>query len=189
MAGLSNAALIGRCINGEKKAWDRFVQQFSPLIFWAIKNKFSRVSYHHNHQDIEDVFQNVFVLLWGKAKLQQIKDRDSISGWLVLVAANCTVDYLRAKNTRMIPAKTLTEEMVSVECPRSQPQTQKEINRLLEDTLNSLPAREIVILKLNYLYNKTHQEIGEILHISANTVSSIIRRTKQRLKERLSQDE
>lgn len=182
MTDLSGATLILRCINGEKRAWDKFVQQFSPLILWAIKKRLSRANYHYSQQDLEDIFQNVFVLLWEKAKLQQIKSRDNISTWLVMVAANCALNYFRNKKEQPIDPKLTLEIASSSNCHISE--TVK-----LEEVFNLLPPRERVILQLSYLYDKTHQEIGEILKMPANTVSSIIGRTKERLKKRLGQDE
>jgi RNA polymerase sigma factor (sigma-70 family) len=59
------------------------------------------------------------------------------------------------------------------------------IKDMLEEVLRSLSPRERIIIKLSYLYDKTHQEIGEMLRMPAGSVSSIIKRAKEKLKRKL----
>lgn len=185
MHGLSDANLVVRCIRGEKSAWEEFVGRFSDVIFWAIKKKLNCINHHYNQQDIEDIFQDVFILLWSKGKLRQIKDRVSISGWLVMVAANCTVDYLRSKRIWLARSETLTDKADFADYTASESIDREKTAKLLDEVLQALPAREVIVLKLNYLYDKTHQQIAGILKIPQNSVSSIIKRTKERLRQGL----
>lgn len=182
---LSSRSLVLRCINRERLAWDKFVERFSQLIYWAIKERLNRTNYHYNQQDLEDIFQNVFVLLYEKGKLRQIKNKESISTWLVIVAANCTVNYFRNKNKDFIQDEPALEKARLSDCDTSETIVQERLHQTLEATIDFLPARERIILKLSYLHNRTHEEIGKILKMPANTVSSIVKRSKEKLKEEL----
>jgi len=167
------------------QAWAQFVERFSQLIFWAIRHRLKSANYRYNQQDIEDIFQDVFVLLWEKDKLRQIKNRENPSGWLAMVAANCTHNFFRNKREAWVRTEALPEDIASSDCATAGFINQEKLNSILEEAFNLLPARETIILKLCYLYDKTHQEIGEILKMPVNTVSSIIKRTRERLKEKL----
>lgn len=186
---MNTSALVGRCINGEKAAWDRFVERFSAIIFWAIKRRLQEIGYHYGQNDLEDIFQNVFVLLWEKGKLRQVRNREQICTWLRMVAANCALNYFRGARAATNSAKeTLTEKDIESSGADYNPNRallQEKLYDKLAESLQLLSVRERIILKLNYLHGKTHQEIGTILKVPANTVSSIMQRTKEKLKEKL----
>ncbi len=185
MQDLSDQSLVARCINGDRLAWDKFVERFSRLILWAIKEKLRHTNFHYAQQDVEDIFQNVFCLLWEKEKLQQIRNKEKISGWLAMVAANCAVNYFRNKREGLLRKELLPERVHSSDCSAGEIIDQQKLHSILEQIFSYLPTRERIIFKLNYLYDKTHQEIGKILKMPQSSISSIIKRTKQRLKEEL----
>jgi len=182
---LSDSSLVARCIKRDRLAWNKFVEQFSPLVFWAIKDKLSCAGYAFNRQDIEDIFQNVFVVLWEKGKLKQIRDHQKISAWLVMVAANSVHNFFRNKRETLARGELLPDEIASADCGAAETINQEKSSNMIEGVLNFLSARERIILKLNYLYDKTHQEIGRILKMPTNTVSSVIKRSKERLRVQL----
>lgn len=182
---LTDASLVARCINRDRWAWHKFVERFSNLVFWAIKNKLKQSRYFYNQQDIEDIFQNVFISLWEKEKLRQVINRKDISAWLVILAVNCTYNYFRNKREVLFDKEVTPEDKNAAPSKMDVTVKQGTLSILLEETITSLPAREQIILKLNYLYDKTHLQISQILKIPANTVSSVIKRTKETLQKKL----
>ncbi len=182
---LSEQSLLAACINGNRAAWSQFVERFSQLVFWAIRKRISRTNYQCRPQDLEDIFQNVFALIWEKQKLRQIKQRGNVASWLAIVAANCAVNYFRKKQEHLTEEGLLPEQAQHSYCEQDADCDQEKLHNILKELLDSLVAQERIILKLNYLYDKTHQEIARLLKMPENTVSSIIKRTKQRLRERL----
>lgn len=191
MQGLNNSSLVTRCINRDRLAWNKFVERFSPIIFWAIKKGLARFGFSYTRQDTEDIFQNVFVLLWEKEKLQQIRSRESITSWLAIVAVNCACNFFRKKGERPLKDGFQPERLASPDCGKTgiAQANSGNIDAILEHAFNYLSSREVIILKLNYLHNKTHQEIANLLNMPANSVSSIIKRTREKLKEKLKEQE
>ena len=185
MQELSDQALVARCINGERLAWDRLVERFSRLVYWAIKTRLSHAGCHYNRQDLEDIFQEVFCLLWEKDTLRQIRNREKISGWLAMVAANCAHNFFRGKKHGFSRKEFLPEKTPSSDCAAEECLERKGLSHIMEESLDFLPPRERIVLKLNYLYDKTHEEIASILKMPQNSVSSIIKRTKEKLRQRL----
>ena len=180
---VSDASLVARCINRDRLAWHKFVERFSSLVFWAIKNKLKQGRYFYNQQDIEDIFQNVFISLWEKEKLRQVINREDICAWLTILAVNCTYNYFRNKREVLFHKEAAPEDKNAASTFK-----QGKLNIILEETIAKLPAREQIILKLNYFYDKTHLQIGQILKIPTNTVSSVIKRTKETLQKKLKEN-
>ena len=58
---------------------------------------------------------------------------------------------------------------------------------LLDDIFSELSSKEQACFEYCYLNNKTHREIAQLLDLPQDTVSTIIRRTKEKLKNRLKQ--
>lgn len=167
-----DSSLVARCIKRDRPSWNKFVEHYSGLVFWAIKDKLNNSGYPYKQQDIEDIFQDVFVLLWEKGKLQQVKNRENISAWLAMVAANCAHNYFR--NIReTLPNKGNLQETAPADYQISLTLEQERSEGLIEKALRMLTPRELIILKLSYFYNKTHQEISQILKMPTNTISTV----------------
>ncbi|MBN3038007.1 MAG: sigma-70 family RNA polymerase sigma factor [Candidatus Omnitrophica bacterium] len=154
-------------------------------MLWAIKERLFRASIRYNQQDVQDILQKVFVLLWEKGKLKQIRDRNKISSWLVMVAANCALNHFRCQKEIPCQKEDLFANTQSTDYMGRKNFDRENLYSIFENMLNNLPAKEQIIVKLNYLYGKKQREIAEILKIPQNSVSSIVKRTKDKLQQEL----
>ncbi len=184
---LSDSSLVARCIRRERPAWNEFVERFSSLVFWAIKNKLEGAGYAYNRQDLEDIFQNVFVLLWDRGKLKQLRNRQNISGWLVMVAANCAHNFFRNKKALLLEEEALEQQADFTDVTAEKSLDRESLQVAVDEAFRLLPANEVIILKLSYLYNKTYRQISQILNLPEGTVSSVIKRAKEKVRQRLKQ--
>ncbi len=181
---MSEREIIKRCLNKDKTAWSLFIQKYSRLVYWAIHRRLNLNKFEYNETDVEDIFQEVFLTVLKGDRLFKLKDCQSISGWLAMIASSRAVDFIRQKTSRRenlnLDSLTLTVGAIQELSLFSQ-----DIDVLLKEVIDSLPDRERAVISLNLLEGKTHKEIGEILNIPVNTVSTIISRTKEKLKEKL----
>ena len=60
---LSEKDLLNACIQGDKRAWDAFVERYTNLIYHTIHK--TRKTYHSDflYQDLEDIHNSVFLSL------------------------------------------------------------------------------------------------------------------------------
>jgi RNA polymerase sigma-70 factor (ECF subfamily) len=175
--------LISRCINKDKQAWDIFVKRYAKLIYWAIKKRFSMSSFTFSDDDAQNIFQEVFLSIIKEDRLTQLKDSKMISGWLAMVASNKTIDFMREKirssqrfafNPPQLKDTNSLKKLFD-----------KETESIVKDIINTLSEKEKIIISLNLFEEKSHKEIGCILGIPVNTISTIISRVKVKLKEQL----
>lgn len=180
MRNLSDRSIVDLCIAKDSSAWSAFVDRFSKLVYWAIRDRLTKWGYNFAEQDVEDIYQELFISLWEREKLAEIKDRSKISGWLVMVAGNAACDYFRRKKDK------LPKEAASIfQNDTSKILHLKELKELLDIAIGSLPPRECQAITLHYLYGKKHREVAQVLKISVNTASTIIRRARALLKKEL----
>ncbi|MBL7085122.1 MAG: sigma-70 family RNA polymerase sigma factor [Candidatus Omnitrophica bacterium] len=180
---MNELELINRCLKKEKKAWDIFVQKYSRLIYWAIKKRLVASSFRFDQDDVNCIFQEVFLLILAEDNLQQLKDVKTVSGWLAAIASNKALDFMRHRireDRRLVPdIPVLKDDKFKQELHR------RDLRNLISTVINTLSPKEKIIISLNLIENRTHQEISEIVGISINTVSTTIARSKEKLKKEL----
>lgn len=144
-------------------------------------------SYIKDKDEANDIANIVFLKVYDK--LEKFTAYDSFGGWLRIITNNTAIDYLR--RTKHIPtvSDTLDSRLVS-NVPADSNETDL-VNRLTYEQLleefNALSEHAQKVCKLFYLDNMTSKDIGKTLKMSENTVKSHLRRSRQRLQNKLKQ--
>ncbi|MCQ9207996.1 MAG: sigma-70 family RNA polymerase sigma factor [Omnitrophica bacterium] len=180
---MNELELIKRCLKKDKKAWDIFVQQYSKLIYWAIRKRLTASGFKLDQDDINSIFQEVFLSILEGDKLRKLKDAQTIPGWLAIIASNKTVDFMRRAISD--ERRFVSDMPVLTEDKFKQKLYRRDLIDIVGSLINNLPAQVKIIISLNLLEQRTHKEIAAMMNIPINTVSTIIARTKQKLKEEL----
>ncbi|GAA3340483.1 sigma-70 family RNA polymerase sigma factor [Amorphoplanes nipponensis] len=124
--------LIRDARSGAAGAADRFVQQFERLVWWTVR------SFRLPQSDAEDVVQNTWLRAFEH--LDEIRDPDRVSSWLVTIARRECLKFLRA-GKREIPGLELEDEPRDERAPHpEQAAVDARMNHLLWQHVNSLPA-------------------------------------------------
>ena len=85
----------------KNKLFTELVAQYSEKLYWTIR----RIVL--NHDDANDVMQNVFVKAWNN--LDQFEERSKPSTWLYRIAINESLDFLRRKRDFVAYDSDLTD--------------------------------------------------------------------------------
>jgi RNA polymerase sigma-70 factor (ECF subfamily) len=180
---MNEQELTKRCLKKDKKAWSLFIDKYSRLVYWAIRRQMSIAKLEHGQADIDDIFQEVFLTILKGDKLLQLKNPKKLSGWLAMIASNRTLNFLcrRVNRVQNLDVDNLLFRDNSVK----QDLLNREITYLVQEIVGSLSNKEKLIISLNLFQEKTHKEIASILGMPINTVSTVIARTKEKLKKEL----
>ena len=124
------------------------------------------VNYTRSPQEAEDVCQTVFLKLMDQGEITPGKEK----AWLMQVTANECRDLMKSSWwKRTVPL----EDAVHM----SQPRTDETIT-----LLQTLDPKYRVVLYLHYYEQYTTQEISKLLKIPMGTVSTRLKRGRDRLK-------
>lgn len=175
--------------------YDKLAKKYSNLIYTAIYRRLAGYGITPSHEEVADIRQEVLALIWEGKKLNKIRDPKSIPHWIAIVSGNAAGEYMRLKR-RIEPEDTvllsdkiketeLGEFLPSSELSPSEELDRNELSKKLDDAIESLPAKEKLIIKLNLLHDKKYNEIADMLNIPTGTVSSYVKRAKEKLKARL----
>ena len=182
----SDSKLIAGCIEGRKESWDRFVDQFSRLIYWSIQKTLETSSYKARGDLAHEVFQECFERLLEKKELETLRNIDSIRKFLTIMASHMTMDKIRsiARHENRISGdiSSLEEFGLTVKEP-TQSALSNEQAVLVATALSELSPKQRLCVEWYYVDGKTHREISEILGLPIDTVSATIRRAREKIKQ------
>lgn len=127
--------------------------------------------YVRNQTDMEDIFQDVFLKFFRN--FGAFESEEHQRAWLCRVAFNRCKDYCKSFWRRNVVSLEGFE--IPCEIPAQ--------NELIQAVL-ALPADQKEVVYLHYYEGRTIPEIAGIMKKNENTVYSILRRAKTRLKEK-----
>ena len=131
----------------------------------------------------EDIVQDVFLTYYEK--FEQFEERSSLKTYLIRITINKCKDYLKSWCYRK---QALTNNFFMSRQDRRR--VLEDVERLdIANAVLDLPIhlREVII---HYYYEEQSVlEVAQLLAISDNTVKTRLRRARQLLKEKLSNDE
>jgi RNA polymerase sigma factor (sigma-70 family) len=159
--------LISGCVRGEKTAWDDLVRQYSNLVYHTIRKTLTLHHVESRDEVIEEIYQEFFVALLKDdcKKLGQFRGDHgcTLASWLRVVASRLTIDFLRKT-----PAQTIevSEMLPSDEPDAADTMIDLEKANALANAIESLSAREKLIIELSFQQSLPPEEIAGILKIS-----------------------
>ncbi|MBQ3329846.1 MAG: sigma-70 family RNA polymerase sigma factor [Ruminococcus sp.] len=128
-----------------------------------------------NWADAEDCFQNTFIKLFQKSP--DFQSETHLKAWLIRVAINECRNYI-AKNRRFLSLEHLEREPATRE-----PTVWRENESDVSWALMRLEPKYREVLYLHYCEQYKVNEIADILGKSPNTVKTLLRRGRDKLKK------
>lgn len=180
-----DAALIRRALSGDQRAYKKLRQKYHEsiynLIYRMIRDK----------DEVEDLTQEAFIKAF--MSLSSFNDEFAFSTWLYKIATNNCIDYIRRKKLQTFSIDKPIESKESdytFELPDSTYEPDQELierqrKKLLEDAINSLPAKYRHVIHLRHVEEKEYQEIATILKLPLGTVKAHIFRAREMLNKYL----
>jgi len=169
---ISETELVYQLQLKNETAFTYLYNQYAPALFNGIKkNVVCMLS-------AEDILQNVFVKIWLNIEQYQV-GRGSLFTWMIRIARNESIDYLRGKHAKSIRVTTEIKDCQIAAKTFMDPR----INRIdLLISLALLPERSRKIIDL---YNKgyTSKELSNLFNMPEGTVKTILKRSFTRLRK------
>jgi len=137
--------------------------------------------YGASHEDREDLAQEILVQLWRS--FPTFDGRCTFSTWMYRVALNTAISWLRHDMLRRKHVEPAEERML-VSLPAKEADTDE--LRLLYSLIDGLDSMQKAMVML-YLDGSSHQEIAEVLGITASNVATKMNRLKNDWKQKVSQ--
>jgi RNA polymerase sigma-70 factor (ECF subfamily) len=140
-----------------------------------------------NPQEAEDLSQEAFIKAFGA--LHSFNEEFAFSTWLMKIATNNCIDFLRKKKLRTYSIDepvSYKDEKIQFELPDHDPTPERQIlnqerSQLIDDAIQSLPNRYRQVIVLRHKEEKSYEEIAELLDLPLGTVKARIFRAREML--------
>ncbi len=129
-----------------------------------------------NQATAEDLLQETFLRIWNRIHTFDT-ERGRLEGWIVTIARNRAIDYLRSVRCQPGESSTTLEDLehsnlfVTRETEADRLTRRKEVGAALD----RLSEDQREVLELTHFQGLTQTEIAEKLHKPLGTVKSLVR--------------
>lgn len=153
--------IIAACQGGEREAFDRLVEKYQRDVYRLCYR------YVHNHQDANDMAQEVFLKAYRA--LDRFRGDSTFSTWLYRIAVNSCLNFRASR--RPEPAE-LPEALPDKSQGALERLEQDERSRQVREAVTRLPDKQRATLILKVYHDLTHEEVAGILGSSVGTVKA-----------------
>ena len=153
-------------------AFTHLYNQYAQTIFNGIRKNVTCIL------SAEDILQNVFVKIWLNIEQYQI-GRGSLFTWMIRIARNESIDYLRSKHAKSIKVTSEISDCQLAAKAFMDPRINK-IDLLV--SLALLPERSRKIIGL-YNNGYTSKELSNLFNMPEGTVKTILKRSFTKLRK------
>jgi len=173
------AAVLARARQGDSEAFRVLVERHSRAVF--------RLAYRMtgNEQDAEDVVQESFLRAYRQ--LGRFQSRANFGTWLYRIVANCSVDLMRAKQSRHDRSRAESLDVIE-----SRPAVDNhgpdrlaesaEIGRRVAEALRELSPLERAAFTLRHHEGRSIQEISAMLGLGTSAAKHSVFRAVKKLR-------
>ena len=147
----------------KRQGFEQIVRQYSEKLYWTVR----RIVI--NHDDANDVLQNVFIKVWKS--IGDFEQRASLPTWLYRIAVNESLDFLRrqkktaeisADEEPTVAAKLLADDFFDGEHTEA----------LLQEAIAQLPDVQSVVFNLRYFDEMKYSDISKMLNTSEGALKA-----------------
>lgn len=177
---MNEKILIKKCLNGDQQAFDRLIRMYYEYVIGFLLKATS------NKTLAEDLTQETFLKMIQNIEKFNLKGTAGFGTWLIAIAKNCYIDYLR-KNR--IHHENIENIYVEDECNLEDDFERKSEYEQVMSVMKTLPPEQALAIKLKYVEDMTLAQIAEQFGTQSKTVKSRIHDGKVTLRKKLNNRE
>ena len=173
--------LIRRILSDDDEAFSILVQKYQKSVHalaWRKVNDF-----HYAEEITQDTFLQAY------KKLSTLKNPNQFAGWLYVIANRLCLNWLQRHKPALQSLEDTSMEEIEESAYNHYAAEQREAegtkyrHEIAQRLLSKLPESERTVMTLYYLGEMTANEISKFLGVSVNTITSRLRRARERLQQ------
>ena len=177
----NDVQLIRRILSDDDEAFSILVQKYQKSVHalaWRKVNDF-----HYAEEITQDTFLQAY------KKLSTLKNPNQFAGWLYVIANRLCINWLNRHKPAMQSLEDTPMEEIEKAAYDHHASEQREAegakyrHEIAQRLLSKLPESERTVVTLYYLGEMTAKEISKFLGVSVNTITSRLRRARERLQK------
>jgi RNA polymerase sigma-70 factor (ECF subfamily) len=177
---MDDRACVRAARSGDDEAFAALVRRHSGGLHRAVARIIA------DDTEAWDVVQMAFVKAWQR--LDRYDERWSFTTWLYRIGTNLAIDLIRARSSRQKAHRAGTEHrlrIVGESPPASQLADSREVDRLLDQLVDSLTPQQRSAFVLREVQGMETAEVAQALGCSATTVRNHVFQARKILRREL----
>jgi len=148
----------------KEKAFTAIIKKYQEKLYWHVRRMVIE------HEDANDVLQNVFVRVWNG--LENFREDSQLYTWLYRIATNECLTYIEQQKKRM---SVSLDEFDSNLSNKVKADSHFDANRLewkLQLAIQQLPEKQRIVFNLRYYDEMPYEEMSRVLDTSEGALKA-----------------
>ena len=146
-----------------KKSFSDIVSQYSEPLYWKIRHIVL------NHDDANDILQNVFIKAWKN--IDDFQNRAKISTWLYRIDINESLDFIRKQKSNAVIESDADNNIANRLIADEYFDGDKTV-AMLQQAIATLPEVQRVVFNLRYYDEMKYSEMSKILNTTEGALKA-----------------
>lgn len=182
-----NERIIANAATGDTENFRQIVETHQDMV---VRTCYAFV---HNHDDAQDIAQEVFVNVY--LSLKGFKGQSSLSTWIYRIAVNASLKHIRDNRKHSLLHRldalldfTKAKETIHLPHDPTNPElilTNRQRSDAVHNAIDSLAENPRTAFILTQYDELSYQQVADIMNISTSAVDSLIHRAKSNLQKKL----
>ena len=177
---LNEKQLIKKCQQGEKSAFEEIIRMYYPYVSGFLLKASGNITLS------EDLTQDTFLKMIRNIEKYEINGNACFGTWIVAIAKNCYIDYLRHNHVYI-------DNIDDLQIDSNSDISNEICNKLqYEEALQAieqLPPEQGIAIRLKYEESMTLDEIAKQFGVPSKTIKSRIHDGTEKLRKKLNYHE
>jgi RNA polymerase sigma-70 factor, ECF subfamily len=148
----------------KERAFTSIIKKYQEKLYWHVRRMVV------DHEDANDVLQNVFVRVWNG--LENFREDSQLYTWLYRIATNECLTFIEQQKKRMSVSLDEGESALS---NKIRADSHFDANRLewkLQLAIQQLPEKQRIVFNLRYYDEMPYEEMSRILDTSEGALKA-----------------
>jgi len=149
----------------KERAFSELIRRYQERLYWHVRRMVI------NHDDANDVLQNVFVKVWKN--LAEFREEANLYTWLYRIATNETLTWLEQQKRRA--SLSLSDEEDNGLANKLKSEQDYDANKIewkLQQAIQSLPEKQRIVFNLRYYDEMPYEKMSDILGTSEGALKA-----------------
>lgn len=165
---------FSRLTDKTAKVFDTYVENLKDKVYRFAKKILN------DHDDAQDVMQDVFERLWKMRK--ELNKFNSVDAFTIRMTKNLCLDRIKHKKVKYTKLKLIREQ---TDIMKTDDYSKTETSEIIKMLIERLPEKQKMIMHLRDIEGLEFREIAEIMEMELNAVRMNVSRARKTVKEQL----
>jgi RNA polymerase sigma factor (sigma-70 family) len=182
MAEYTDEELLNLLRNGESRdyAFNLLVRKYQEKIYFFVRRMVI------NHQDADDVVQNIYIKVWKN--IGSFREDSRLFTWIYRIAVNESVSFLKNRSLRLFISMDSQEASMLRSLNDDNYFDGDYVQKKLQEAIIRLPSKQRVVFNMRYYDELSYDEMSEILGTSVGALKASCHFATKKIAEFVTED-